>query len=52
MALTERLRATKVTFVARSRSVNAAKAYALIGREPFSFQDGIRRTLEHIRNDR
>ncbi len=40
----------KVTFVARSRSVNARKAYALIGREPFSFQEGIRRTLEHIRN--
>jgi nucleoside-diphosphate-sugar epimerase/pimeloyl-ACP methyl ester carboxylesterase len=40
----------KVTFVARSRSVNAKKAYSLIGREPFSFQQGIRRTLEHIRN--
>jgi nucleoside-diphosphate-sugar epimerase len=40
----------KVTFVARSRSVNAKKAYSLIGREPFGFQEGIRRTLEHIRN--
>lgn len=40
----------KVTFVARSRSVNAKKAYSLIGREPFGFQEGIRRTLEHIRD--
>ncbi len=40
----------KVTFVARSRSVNATKAYALIGSEPYSFKEGISRTLEHIRN--
>lgn len=40
----------KITFLARSRSVNAHKAYQLIGYEPFSFQEGIRRTLNHIRN--
>ncbi len=42
----------KVTFVARSRSVNTTKTYDLIGRKPFSFKEGISRTLEHIRNAR
>jgi nucleoside-diphosphate-sugar epimerase len=36
----------KVTFVARSRSVDAGKAWALIGRQPFSAEEGLRRTLE------
>lgn len=38
----------KLTFVGRSRSVNADKAFELIGREPFSFEDGIKRTLESM----
>jgi len=40
----------QVTFVARSRSVDSSKAYALIGREPYSFADGMKRTLEAMHN--
>ncbi len=35
----------KVTFVARSRSVDAGKAWALIGRQPYSAKEGLERTL-------
>lgn len=38
----------KVTFVARSRSVDARRAWSLIGREPFSAEEGLRRTLESM----
>ena len=40
----------KVTFMARSRSVNASKAYALMGREPYSYQEGMRRTLASLKS--
>ena len=39
----------QVTFVARSRSVNATKAYQLIGRQPYSFDEGIERTIASFR---
>ena len=38
----------KLTFVGRSRSVNAEKAFELIGRKPYSFEDGITRTLDSL----
>ena len=38
----------KLTFVGRSRSVDASKAYRLMGDEAVSFQEGIRRTLEAL----
>ena len=37
----------QVTFVARSRSVDPSKAYALLGREPYSFDEGMSRTLQN-----
>ena len=39
----------KVTFSGRSRSVNCEKAYQLMGRTPFSFDEGIKRTLEYLK---
>ena len=39
----------KLTFVGRSRSVDAKRAFALIGRKPFSFEEGITRTLESLK---
>jgi len=39
----------KLTFAGRSRSVNAERAYELIGRKPFSFDEGISRTLESLK---
>lgn len=38
----------KLTFAGRSRSVNAERAYKLIGRRPFSFEEGITRTLDSL----
>lgn len=38
----------KVTFVARSRAINASKAYDLMGREPYSAEEGLSRTLESL----
>ncbi len=40
----------KVTFVARSRSVNASKAWALIGRQPYSAKEGLERTLADLKS--
>ena len=40
----------KVTFVGRSRSVNASKAYAFIGREPYSYTEGMTRTLAGLKD--
>ena len=42
----------QVTFVGRSRSVNSSKAYALLGREPYSFDEGMTRTLQNFDHDR
>jgi len=38
----------KLTFAGRSRSVNAGRAFELIGRKPFTFEDGITRTLDNL----
>jgi nucleoside-diphosphate-sugar epimerase len=40
----------KVTFAARSRSINASKAYALLGRKPYSYEEGMKRTLASLRS--
>lgn len=39
----------KVTFAGRSRSVNAEKAYHLLGGLPFPYEEGIKRTLESFK---
>jgi len=38
----------KLTFVGRSRSVNAGRAFKLIGRTPFTFEEGMEKTLESL----
>jgi len=40
----------KVTFVARSRSINSTKAYALLGDDQFSFEQGMKITLDHLKS--
>ena len=40
----------KATFVGRSRSVNATKAYEFLGREPYSYEEGMKRTLASLKN--
>jgi nucleoside-diphosphate-sugar epimerase len=39
----------QVTFLARSRRIDSSKAYDLLGGVPFSYEEGMRRTLDALK---